>query len=61
MKEIWSTIIVPELRRATGEAGMALSQSHGTTPTGVKSLFEWETAIYKSNAATHDIRHAPKF
>eukprot|EP00959_Pyramimonas_sp_CCMP1952_P459080 9477674-Pyramimonas_sp.AAC.1 len=34
MKEIWSTIIVPKLRRATGEAGMARSQLRGMIPTG---------------------------
>eukprot|EP00959_Pyramimonas_sp_CCMP1952_P306022 6404241-Pyramimonas_sp.AAC.1 len=53
--ETWSTIIVPRLRRTTGEAGIAVSRSNGTIPTGANMSSEWQTAMYKSNAATCDI------
>eukprot|EP00959_Pyramimonas_sp_CCMP1952_P389832 8169668-Pyramimonas_sp.AAC.1 len=61
MKEIWSTIIAPQLRRAIGEAGVVRSRLYGMTPAGVKSLLEWKIAMYKSNAATHDIHFTSKF
>eukprot|EP00959_Pyramimonas_sp_CCMP1952_P065312 1363339-Pyramimonas_sp.AAC.1 len=60
MKEIWLTIIAPQLRRTTGEAGMALSQLYEMIPAGVKSSSEWETAMYKSYMATHDIHCTSK-
>eukprot|EP00959_Pyramimonas_sp_CCMP1952_P210838 4411958-Pyramimonas_sp.AAC.1 len=59
-KEIRLNIIAPELRRTTGEAEVAFSRLRGMTPTGVKSLFEWEVAMYKSNMATHDTRATSK-
>eukprot|EP00959_Pyramimonas_sp_CCMP1952_P363211 7606054-Pyramimonas_sp.AAC.1 len=46
IKDIWSTIIAPQLRRTTGEAATARSRLYGRIPTGVKSSFEWEIAMY---------------
>eukprot|EP00959_Pyramimonas_sp_CCMP1952_P414810 8690854-Pyramimonas_sp.AAC.1 len=57
--EIWLTSIVPLLQRTTVEAGMIFSRSTKRPRQG-SSHHRSGTAMYRSNAATHNIHYTSK-